>query len=49
VQSYTKFRLAGLEVTETYQAVRDTVQPTNEKFEGDSNLYDVLVSRTAVV
>jgi hypothetical protein len=49
VDSYTRFRLAGLEVTETYQAVSDTVQPTNERFEGDFDLYDVLVSRAAVV
>lgn len=42
--SYTSFELAALAVMEVAYPARDTVQPTNERFDGDAGLYDVLVS-----
>lgn len=42
--SYTRFEMSGLVVKENFMAASDTVQATNEKFEGATGLYDVLVN-----
>jgi beta-glucosidase len=42
--SYTSFEMFGMKVEERYEAVQDTVQPTNEKYDGKADLYDYLVS-----
>jgi hypothetical protein len=42
--SYTKFDFSGLVVKERYRKETDTVQKTKEKYEGDADLYDFLVS-----
>lgn len=36
--------MSGLVVEETHRAATDTVQQTNEKYEGEAGLYDVIVS-----
>lgn len=41
--SYTSFELAGLAVREVKKSAQDTVQPTNERHDGEAGLYDVLV------
>ncbi|WVQ80171.1 hypothetical protein IAT38_002276 [Cryptococcus sp. DSM 104549] len=41
--SYTTFEMSGLMgIQKEYRPATDTVQPTNEKFEGGADLYDVL-------
>lgn len=42
--SYTTFELNKLKVKAHHEASKDTIQKTNEKFEGDADLYDYLVS-----
>lgn len=42
--SYTSFELAGLAIDEVNNPAQDTVQPTNERYDGKAGLYDVLVS-----
>jgi len=47
--SYTSFSMAELAVEERHIPNKDTVQPTNEKHEGEHDLYDtVYVARVAV-
>ncbi|WVW85507.1 hypothetical protein I302_107545 [Kwoniella bestiolae CBS 10118] len=40
--SYTNFEFSGFEVEERYEKDRDTVQKTNERYEGQRGLYDTL-------
>ncbi|WWD19167.1 hypothetical protein CI109_103625 [Kwoniella shandongensis] len=40
--SYTTFEMSGFSIAENYQPVSDTIQPTNERYEGKADLYDVL-------
>lgn len=42
--SYTTFDLSRFSVEESHIVSDDTVQKTNERFEGDADLYDYLVS-----
>lgn len=42
--SYTNFELVGLEYEEVHEPETDSVQITNERYEGEAGLYDVLVS-----
>jgi hypothetical protein len=42
--SYTTFDLSHFEVKQDHVVADDTIQKTNEKFEGDADLYDFLVS-----
>ncbi|KAL1413642.1 hypothetical protein Q8F55_001420 [Vanrija albida] len=47
--SYTKFKLADLEVEAKHSPVQDTVQQTNEQHEGKYDLYDVLLEASVSV
>ncbi|WVQ68370.1 uncharacterized protein L199_006577 [Kwoniella botswanensis] len=40
--SYTKFEFSGFDIEERYEKDRDTVQRTNERYEGTRGLYDTL-------
>lgn len=42
--SYTTFEFNHLKVKAEHVVSQDTIQSTNEKFEGDADLYDYLVS-----
>jgi hypothetical protein len=44
--SYTTFDLSHFEVKQDHVVADDTIQKTNEQFEGDADLYDFLVSNT---
>lgn len=47
--SYTTFEISNLEVSERYEAVKDTIRATNEKHDGEHDLYDTLyVARVKV-
>ena len=41
--SYTTFDLSHFKVEEDHVVADDTIQKTNEQFEGDADLYDFLV------
>lgn len=43
--SYTTFEIGGLKVEHEVISSNDTIQATNERFEGSINLYDYIVSR----
>jgi hypothetical protein len=45
--SYTTFDLSHFEIEEDHVVADDTIQKTNEQFEGDADLYDFLVSTLA--
>jgi hypothetical protein len=42
--SYTTWNLSDFEIHDDHVVVDDTIQKTNEQFEGDADLYDYLVS-----
>jgi len=42
--SYTTFDLSHFKIEEDHVVADDTIQKTNEQFEGDAGLYDFLVS-----
>lgn len=44
MSSYTTFKVAGLAYEEVHELAADSVQTTNEVYEGHAGLYDVLVS-----
>lgn len=37
--------MSGLEVQQTYRPDNESIQQTNEKYEGEAGLYDVIVGR----
>ena len=42
--SYTTFDLSHFKIEEDHVVADDTIQKTNEQFEGDADLFDFLVS-----
>ncbi|WWC90596.1 uncharacterized protein L201_005532 [Kwoniella dendrophila CBS 6074] len=40
--SYTSFEYSGFEIEEEWGKVKDTIQKTNERFEGRNDLYDTI-------
>lgn len=44
MRSYTTFDLTHFALEESHIVSDDTVQKTNERFEGEADLYDYLVS-----
>lgn len=44
MDSYTSFEFNHLNIKAEHVTGTDTIQETNERFEGDADLYDYLVS-----
>lgn len=44
MSSYTSFEFNDLKLKAQHVESKDTIQATNERFEGDVDLYDYLVS-----